>query len=45
MPEEYEARKKDKFRYRYPRGESYQDIVYRLEPVILELMRTDKPVL
>ncbi|CAE7744431.1 FKFBP, partial [Symbiodinium sp. KB8] len=45
MPEEYEARKKDKFRYRYPRGESYQDIVYRLEPVILELMRTDKPVI
>ncbi|KAK6927102.1 6-phosphofructo-2-kinase [Dillenia turbinata] len=29
MPEEYESRKKDKLRYRYPRGESYPDAVLR----------------
>ncbi len=31
--------------HRYPRGESYQDIVHRLEPVIIELMRQKDPVL
>jgi broad specificity phosphatase PhoE len=45
MPEEYAARAKNKFTYRYPRGESYQDIVHRLEPVIIELMRQKTPVL
>ena len=44
MPDEYEARKQDKFRYRYPRGESYQDVIQRLQPVIIELERTRKPV-
>ncbi|XVF68484.1 hypothetical protein PTKIN_Ptkin11bG0006500 [Pterospermum kingtungense] len=39
MPEEYESRKKDKLRYRYPRGESYLDVIQRLEPVIIELER------
>jgi len=29
-PEEYESRKKDKLRYRYPRGESYLDVIQRL---------------
>jgi len=45
MPEEYSARAADKFNYRYPQGESYQDIVHRLEPVIIELMRQKGPVL
>ena len=45
LPEEYEARKRDKFTYRYPRGESYQDIILRLDPMIIELERTRKPVL
>jgi broad specificity phosphatase PhoE len=45
LPEEYEARRRDKFTYRYPRGESYQDIIQRLDPVIIELERTRKPVL
>jgi broad specificity phosphatase PhoE/predicted kinase len=45
LPEEYEARTRDKFTYRYPRGESYQDIILRLDPVIIELERTRKPVL
>lgn len=45
MPEEYLARKNNKLYYRYPRGESYQDVIHRLEPVITELMRMDCPVL
>ncbi|XP_044507064.1 6-phosphofructo-2-kinase/fructose-2,6-bisphosphatase-like isoform X2 [Mangifera indica] len=44
MPEEYEARKMDKLRYRYPRGESYLDVIQRLEPVIIELERQRAPV-
>lgn len=45
MPDEYAARSRDKFRYRYPRGESYQDVIQRLDPVILELERQRHPVL
>ncbi|TDH72693.1 uncharacterized protein CCR75_008789 [Bremia lactucae] len=45
MPEEYLARKNNKLHYRYPRGESYQDVIHRLEPVITELMRMNQPVL
>jgi broad specificity phosphatase PhoE/predicted kinase len=45
MPNEYESRTLDKFRYRYPRGESYQDVIQRLEPVIFELERERAPVL
>lgn len=45
MPDEYLHRKKHKLHYRYPRGESYQDVIHRLEPVITELMRQTKPVL
>lgn len=45
MPAEYAARSADKFRYRYPRGESYQDVIQRLEPVIFELERERAPVL
>ncbi|KAK7385550.1 hypothetical protein VNO78_31273 [Psophocarpus tetragonolobus] len=44
MPEEYESRNKDKLRYRYPRGESYLDVIQRLEPVIIELERQRAPV-
>ncbi|CAJ1960417.1 unnamed protein product [Sphenostylis stenocarpa] len=44
MPGEYESRKKDKLRYRYPRGESYLDVIQRLEPVIIELERQRAPV-
>ncbi|KAL7602621.1 6-phosphofructo-2-kinase/fructose-2,6-bisphosphatase isoform X1 [Lactuca sativa] len=44
MPDEYESRKKDKLRYRYPRGESYLDVIQRLEPVIIELERQRAPV-
>ncbi|KAL4558386.1 hypothetical protein LXL04_036585 [Taraxacum kok-saghyz] len=44
MPDEYMSRKKDKLRYRYPRGESYLDVIQRLEPVIIELERQRAPV-
>uniref|UniRef100_A0A665XEC5 6-phosphofructo-2-kinase/fructose-2,6-bisphosphatase 2 n=1 Tax=Echeneis naucrates TaxID=173247 RepID=A0A665XEC5_ECHNA len=39
FPEEFAARDQDKYHYRYPGGESYQDLVQRLEPVIMELER------
>ncbi|KAI0566898.1 6-phosphofructo-2-kinase/fructose-2 6-biphosphatase 4 [Gracilaria domingensis] len=45
MPEIAGERKKDKLRYRYPGGESYVDVIYRLEPLILELERQRGPVL
>lgn len=45
MPEEFQARAADKFRYRYPRGESYADVIQRLEPVIVELERERRSVL
>jgi len=45
MPHEFAARQEDKYHYRYPRGESYQDITQRLSPVIHELMRFNHPVL
>ncbi|SCV69159.1 BQ2448_2179 [Microbotryum intermedium] len=38
-PEDYAARDDDKFNYRYRGGESYRDVVIRLEPVIIELER------
>ncbi|XP_060034283.1 6-phosphofructo-2-kinase/fructose-2,6-bisphosphatase 2 isoform X3 [Erinaceus europaeus] len=38
-PEEFALRDQEKFLYRYPGGESYQDLVQRLEPVIMELER------
>nr|XP_005170627.1 6-phosphofructo-2-kinase/fructose-2,6-biphosphatase 2a isoform X1 [Danio rerio]XP_009295400.1 6-phosphofructo-2-kinase/fructose-2,6-biphosphatase 2a isoform X1 [Danio rerio] len=38
-PDEYSLRDQDKYHYRYPGGESYQDLVQRLEPVIMELER------
>ena len=45
FPEEYKARDVDKLRYRYPRGESYVDVINRLEPVIFELERQTEPLL
>jgi len=41
QPEDFAARDADKFHYRYPRGESYEDLVARLEPVIMELERQE----
>ncbi|KAJ8373677.1 hypothetical protein SKAU_G00042570 [Synaphobranchus kaupii] len=40
-PDEFSLRDQDKFYYRYPTGESYQDLVQRVEPVIMELERQE----
>lgn len=45
MPEEFSARSADKVGYRYPRGESYLDVITRLDPVLHELERQKGPVL
>ncbi|KAJ0036349.1 hypothetical protein NQD34_005026 [Periophthalmus magnuspinnatus] len=37
----FALRDQDKYRYRYPKGESYEDLVHRLEPVIMELERQE----
>lgn len=37
-------RKKDKLGFRYPRGESYLDLISRIEPVIFEIERSPVPV-
>lgn len=39
FPDDFKARDQSKFTYRYPRGESYEDLVVRLEPVMMELER------
>eukprot|EP00744_Colponema_vietnamica_P007545 GILI01010846.1.p1 GENE.GILI01010846.1~~GILI01010846.1.p1 ORF type:complete len:433 (+),score=114.27 GILI01010846.1:68-1366(+) len=44
MPQEHHLRTKNKLRYRYPRGESYMDLIQRLEPIIFELERCRDPV-
>lgn len=41
FPEVYAEREKDKYNTRYPRGESYADLVERLEPRLLELERAE----
>jgi 6-phosphofructo-2-kinase / fructose-2,6-biphosphatase 2 len=38
-PEDFAARDEDKYNYRYRGGESYHDVVTRLEPIIMELER------
>ncbi|KAA8499030.1 6-phosphofructo-2-kinase/fructose-2,6-bisphosphatase [Porphyridium purpureum] len=45
MPDIAAQRKADKLRFRYPQGESYVDVIHRLEPVILELERQRGSVL
>ncbi|KAG0249451.1 Fructose-2,6-bisphosphatase [Mortierella polycephala] len=39
FPEDFANRDNDKFNYRYQEGESYRDVVARLEPVIMDLER------
>lgn len=39
FPIDFAQRDQDKFNYRYSGGESYRDVVARLEPVILQLER------
>ena len=45
FPLEYYARENDKLRYRYPRGESYLDLIQRIEPIIFEIERAKGPVI
>lgn len=40
-PEDLAARDADKYNYRYRGGESYADLVHRVEPVIMELERVE----
>jgi len=41
FPDDFAARDLDKFHYRYRGGESYADLVHRIEPVIMELERQE----
>ncbi|KAI7821576.1 6-phosphofructo-2-kinase-domain-containing protein [Gamsiella multidivaricata] len=41
FPEDFANRDNDKFNYRYQDGESYRDVVARLEPVLVDLERQD----
>lgn len=41
FPEDFRARDENKFEYRYRGGESYRDIIIRLEPIIMELERQE----
>nr|CAH0113233.1 unnamed protein product [Daphnia galeata] len=43
-PDDFKSRDTNKFHYRYPRGESYEDLVARLEPVIMELERQENVI-
>ena len=40
-PDLYVERQRNKLTFRYPRGESYQDVITRLESVIMELERQE----
>ena len=44
-PEDFRARDDDKYNYRYRGGESYRDVVIRLEPIIMELERSENIVI
>ncbi|RVD82213.1 uncharacterized protein DFL_006646 [Arthrobotrys flagrans] len=41
FPEDFRARDDDKYNYRYRGGESYRDLVIRLEPIIMEMERQE----
>ena len=44
-PEDFQARDDDKYNYRYRGGESYRDVVIRLEPIIMELERSENIII
>ena len=44
-PEDFAARDEDKYNYRYRGGESYRDVVIRLEPIIMELERSENIII
>jgi 6-phosphofructo-2-kinase/fructose-2,6-biphosphatase 2 len=45
FPEDFAARDEDKYNYRYRGGESYRDVVIRLEPIIMELERSENIII
>jgi broad specificity phosphatase PhoE/predicted kinase len=45
MPGLFSARKKNKFYFKYPEGESYYDLILRVKEFILELNKINKPIL
>ena len=44
-PLNYKLRNDNKLHYRYPMGESYVDLIERIEPVIFEIERSRHPVI
>jgi broad specificity phosphatase PhoE len=44
FPEVYEQRKKDKFNYKPPKGESYKNGIERTKPFIEEILSSDKDI-
>merc|ERR1712167_141298 len=44
-PDEFAQRQQNKLGYRYPRGESYLDVIARLEPLVHEIERQRDPVM
>jgi broad specificity phosphatase PhoE len=44
-PDEEKERSLNKLNYRYPRGESYMDVIQRIEPIIFEIERIRAPVI
>lgn len=44
-PDQFAERSRDKLNYRYPRGESYNDVIQRLDPIIIEIERHEHPIL
>lgn len=45
MPDAFAAYEKDPWRTRFPGGESYQDLMLRLEPVLIDIEQHTGPVL
>jgi len=45
FPIEERDRCLDKLNFRYPRGESYMDVIQRIEPIIFEIERIRSPVI
>lgn len=44
-PADFKSRDEDKYNYRYLGGESYRDVVIRLEPIIMELERSENIII
>lgn len=45
FPEDFVSRVEDKLSYRFPRGESYLDLIQRIEPIIFEIERSRGPII